>query len=116
MRPSYLDKPVELLTWEDLPQSRHERGSALVTLALREMPYSEYLRTNHWKKVRWEALCRCGFKCICGKRATEVHHLSYENRGCEEAGDTVGLCGECHDRWHKTWQHRSRAALEMEAI
>lgn len=37
----------------------------------------------------------------CGERATQLHHLSYENLGEEELYiDVVPLCKDCHDDMH----------------
>lgn len=86
-------------------------GRLLVTMALREMPYEEYLRTAHWRRVRKEALARCGWTCVCGQRAWRGHHLSYDRRGDEQPGDVIGLCDGCHDKFHETWIHKSHAEL-----
>ena len=34
--------------------------------------------------------------CVCGKEATEVHHLTYDNFGQEKMDDLVSLCHKCH--------------------
>lgn len=102
------------LAWGDLPELRRDRSIALIVLGLREMEYADYLQTHHWKVVRQEALDRARGLCICGEPAFDVHHMHYRTRGFEGPGDVVALCRDCHESWHLTWIHKSRAALESE--
>ncbi len=92
-----------------------DNGRPLVAWALRDMPYSEYLLTNHWQQVREMVLRAARWKCrLCEGRAWEAHHLSYKRRGEEEPGDVVALCGPCHRIWHETWTMRVRAEGEQQ--
>jgi hypothetical protein len=84
-------------------------------MVLRSMPYDEYLRTVHWGLVREEVMREARWVCICGERARDAHHVSYERIGYEQPGDVIALCRSCHERWHRTWIHRSRAAFAQEA-
>ena len=72
---------------------------------LRSMPYSEYLKTKHWKSFRLKALKHHGKVCMmCGIKEVpyfHVHHLTYERLGCEEFKDVVVLCEECHNEVHR---------------
>lgn len=65
--------------------------------------YEEYLKSSKWKNKRRLVLERCRFTCEgCGKaRATQVHHLSYNNIGNEFLFELVGLCKHCHEALHK---------------
>lgn len=73
---------------------------------LRSLPYSQYLKTRHWKAFRLKALKHHGKVCMmCGIKEVpyfHVHHLTYERLGCEEFKDVVVLCEECHNQVHKT--------------
>lgn len=90
-------------------------GKELITRALKEMPYCEYLRTKHWLDVRYACMKAAKWLCrLCGKRATDAHHLTYERRGEELPEDTVALCRPCHDLWHETWVLRCRAEGEQQ--
>lgn len=100
---SWLNKPLEELTWDDLPD---DRNRAIGILALRSMPYNEYLQTNHWRDVRKIAFKKYIGQCLCGQNARDVHHISYERKGFEGPEDVVALCRECHERWHATWKIR----------
>lgn len=62
------------------------------------MPYSRYLTTPHWRRVRDAALRRAGFRCskCSSKRDLQVHHLTYERRGAELDDDLEVLCRGCH--------------------
>lgn len=68
----------------------------------REMPYDEYLRTDHWRKTRNAALSRAGWACMrCpAQRTLEVHHKTYERLGEELSGDLEVLCATCHQGHH----------------
>lgn len=74
----------------------------LTAAELRTMPYADYLKTDHWQRMRQEALARCGHKCmVCGARAgLEVHHNTYERRGHELPQDLIVLCRTCHQTFH----------------
>lgn len=87
----------------DLKLPSEDGGKSVVNQVLREMPYSEYLRTEHWRRVRERVLERCRWKCQCGERAWHAHHLTYENRGHEQPGDVIGLCAACHEKFHQNW-------------
>lgn len=69
---------------------------------LRTMPYTQYLQTEHWQKVRKSALGRARYKCQLCKMGGElnVHHNTYENRGQEENSDVIVLCRNCHAHFH----------------
>ena len=73
---------------------------------LKTMPYAEYLKTDHWKQKRGEALAHAGWCCqVCNINDEDVtlhvHHKTYERRGQEELFDLTVLCAECHSMFHK---------------
>lgn len=71
---------------------------------LLDMPYAEYLQTEHWQRVRRMKLNRADHRCEkC--RATKylhVHHKTYEHRGMEDyhLNDLMVLCDICHRLEH----------------
>jgi hypothetical protein len=70
---------------------------------LRSLPYSEYLKSEHWQEVRKSALKRARYRCqVCNKADSilNVHHRTYEHRGEEYAADVVVLCEDCHTVFH----------------
>lgn len=70
---------------------------------LRTMPYTEYLKTEHWQVTRNRALKRANFKCqVCNtnQRQLHVHHRTYVNRGDEQNADLIVLCADCHQTFH----------------
>jgi len=69
---------------------------------LKDMPYKEYLRTNHWLDVRRRALNRANNKCqLCyNENKLQVHHKTYERRGHEHNSDVIVLCEKCHKKFH----------------
>jgi 5-methylcytosine-specific restriction endonuclease McrA len=72
--------------------------------ALKAMPYSEYLKTEHWQETRRAALKRAKYRCqVCNTndRSLHVHHRTYERRGEEIASDLIVLCESCHGTFHE---------------
>lgn len=84
---------------------------------LRAMPYEEYLKTEHWQQFRKKALKHYHYQCqkcdATGVRL-DVHHLTYERRGCELLEDVITLCKECHEKEHDRYEckHRTRFIAE----
>jgi 5-methylcytosine-specific restriction endonuclease McrA len=62
------------------------------------MNYKIYLNSPAWRSLRLKILARDRYICqLCGKRkATEVHHLTYERIGRELENDLISLCSICH--------------------
>jgi hypothetical protein len=87
---------------KDLMEKEREEQAKKVA-ELRAMSYQDYLMTDHWKTVRELRLTIDGRRCrLC--RSTErlqVHHSTYERRGCEEMDDLITLCGDCHQMFHE---------------
>ena len=71
-------------------------------MQLRDMPYKDYLKSEHWKITRSKAVKKANFKCeVCNsKMELNVHHKTYENRGCEPPEDLIVLCHHCHAKFH----------------
>jgi 5-methylcytosine-specific restriction endonuclease McrA len=67
------------------------------------MPYDKYLLTIHWISFKTSAILFARKECqLCGNNKEElnVHHKTYENRGCETFLDVVVLCKNCHAIFH----------------
>ena len=63
--------------------------------------YLEYLKSEEWREKRKEILEDRNNECEeCGEKATQVHHLNYDNIGEEEDDDVLVLCNECHKEIH----------------
>lgn len=63
------------------------------------MDYEKYIRSSQWRKKADERMALDGGKCcVCGKAATEVHHLTYVRLGNENMEDLVSLCHRCHEK------------------
>lgn len=83
------------------PKRKRKRKGKESVKALRSMPYVDYLRTQHWKRLRKLVLGRwLGYCEWCGGAATQVHHLTYIRRGHEQMQDLVPLCLSCHAGAH----------------
>jgi hypothetical protein len=70
--------------------------------SLREMPYKQYLETEHWLCLRDKKLRNSKFRCqLCNASGElNVHHRTYENRGNEPLHDLIVLCRNCHEHFH----------------
>jgi 5-methylcytosine-specific restriction endonuclease McrA len=69
---------------------------------IRAESYSDYLRSNRWRRVRMVVLKRDGFKCAKCSTAKNlhVHHITYKRLGDEDLDDLISLCGRCHRAAH----------------
>lgn len=68
------------------------------------LPYSDYLESTHWQRVRLDALKRAGYECLeCEIDGVElhVHHLNYKRLGRERQSDLRVLCEKCHREVHR---------------
>ncbi len=69
----------------------------------RQLAYREYLKSEHWRKLRSGALKRDGFKCTrcpCIYNL-QVHHLLYREKFTQTVlADLVTLCEPCHTQTH----------------
>jgi hypothetical protein len=83
-------------------------------LALRRLPYAEYLKTAHWQRVRELALEAAARQCeLCSMtEALEAHHPTYERLGFERPGDVIALCHDCHRDHHRALVLRAIRASE----
>ena len=62
----------------------------------------KYLNSQAWAETRERFFAEFGRLCICGDRATEVHHKTYDNIGKEDIRiDLAGLCDRCHRSVHQ---------------
>lgn len=69
---------------------------------LRSLSYTDYLRTDHWVKVRESAIRRAKWRCqACySSRDIQVHHRTYDRLGEESPSDLMVLCDPCHSVFH----------------
>jgi hypothetical protein len=80
---------------------------------------SVYLTSHYWRWFRRQYLEGLGHRCEianCTRRATEVHHLSYDYLFCEKREFVIALCQDCHAWMHK-WPANDNAeqfALALE--
>jgi len=69
---------------------------------MHKIEYIEYLKSDEWKERRKYIMELIGWVCSkCGEKATQLHHLNYDNIGNEELDvDVIALCKDCHDEIH----------------
>lgn len=108
--PRYIPQQREIsLALDELWFSAYVHKSEDVAQALRKMPYGDYLKTYHWRVVRFGKILLGGAECSgyrCRERSREpmwdelhnlhIHHKTYENRGSEKPCDLISLCADCH--------------------
>jgi hypothetical protein len=65
--------------------------------------YNKYLLTDKWKEIRLKVLERDKYICqgCLVNKATQVHHLTYENVTDELLFQLVSICKPCHEKAHK---------------
>ena len=63
--------------------------------------YDDYLRSPHWRRKRREAGDAAKWRCLCGRRATQIHHRSYDHLGDEPLKDLCAVCEHCHKAIHR---------------
>ncbi len=75
--------------------------------------YTAYYQSEPWKARRDLVLKRCGCVCEgCGTApAVDIHHMSYDNFKNEFLFELVGLCKNCHDRWHEAKERRRQRLI-----
>ena len=63
--------------------------------------YAEYLAHPTFRAIRREVMEAARWRCRCGARATEVHHLRYPPWGTfDEPDNLIAVCHPCHCRIH----------------
>lgn len=72
-------------------------------IRLKEMPYDEYLRSDHWKYLAEDRKAAFSYSCALDSKhpADDAHHRTYVRRGREYDTDVIPLCRECHTLHHK---------------
>lgn len=88
-------------------KTRKKRGGfsyqkqGYVFLKRKKMKYSEYLNTDHWKKLSLKYKRKFPRCETCMKNKSEhVHHKNYYNLGKEKYWDLISICSQCHKKKH----------------
>ena len=67
----------------------------------REYYRNEYLKSEHWKNLKYEKLNKICYCEKCGnKNNIDVHHLNYKNLYDVKLEDLQVLCRKCHSNEH----------------
>lgn len=84
------------------------------------MKYAQYLKTEHWQRLRAAVFLRDRRRCVLCKspRRLNAHHWRYRRTWREtEVGDLVTLCEHCHAEVHRLGVHQvPRAELRQAVI
>ncbi len=80
--------------------------------------YREYLKSEHWQRVRDSALERALRLCqVCnGPDGLEVHHRTYERIGNERSEDVTVLCDACHTLFHERMRPELKTVTIQDAL
>jgi len=64
--------------------------------------YIDYLKSEDWRERRKELMEEANWECAkCGAKATQLHHLNYNNLQCEVLfEDVIAVCTYCHKDLH----------------
>lgn len=64
--------------------------------------YKEYLKSNHWKKLRRRYVKKTSICEMCNKNKSnlQLHHKTYVNLGNEDREDLMIPCPKCHAEVH----------------
>jgi hypothetical protein len=68
------------------------------------LQYRHYIASHEWRSnparltelTAADGHCRLCFTCTSAGARLEVHHATYVRLGCEDHGDLIALCSECH--------------------
>lgn len=101
-RDKWYSRLIEVLKWPSLV--------SLVSFAIKQMKYQDFLRTPYWKVVSQQVREDAGNKCqICndGSKTLHVHHRNYSIHGMEHDNlkDLICLCEDCHAKFHNKEVH-----------
>lgn len=74
---------------------------------IKQLSYSDFLKTPYWKAIADETKRMAGYKCkLCGKSENlSTHHRTYDIHGKEHIynvmkNDLIVLCDNCHKKFH----------------
>lgn len=61
----------------------------------------EYLKSDHWNKLRALMIEKYPNCAVCGQTASDVHHVKYRNLYDVEESDLRTVCRVCHTKIHR---------------
>ena len=62
--------------------------------------YERFLRSPEWFAARAVVLKRDGYRCYCGRIATQVHHTAYIRGQWTNPAFLRSICRPCHEAIH----------------
>lgn len=74
--------------------------------------YQEYMASELWRTIRERIMERDRWTCqACGRKATVVHHKSYDREVLDgnRDSDLIAICNHCHQQIEFTFNDGSRA-------
>lgn len=82
---------------------------------INDLPYREYLKTEHWNHFRKKCLEQFQECQLCNqKEDLKVHHKTYENKGRETFRDIIVLCSYCHEKTHCIFKKEDNKTIDIQ--
>ena len=99
---SEIEDTLTLIKSTVIKQCKPKKKHNTKTVVRRNLPYSEYLLTDHWKETRLRSLSFAKHRCqLCrSNKQLNVHHNNYNRMWNEMISDLVVLCSLCHSKFH----------------
>jgi hypothetical protein len=106
-------RPIKIHVFDELWFNSVIDNPSDIQRQLRNLPYEEYLATEHWRRVRAALLLICNARCqestchglgetwLGEEDGLHVHHVTYKNRGNERYQDLRLLCHVHHKQLHE---------------
>lgn len=74
---------------------------------MKSLEYIAYINSEDWERKKRERMELDDYRCVCCGRhiahckTMQVHHISYQRLGHEDARtDLCTVCGSCHKKLH----------------
>lgn len=98
-----------ILSFKSVPLWDHDLASRS-----RREAHEEYLQSERWESKRRRVLERAGHVCqaCLTRKATQVHHLTYDHWTNEPLYDLVAVCDPCHRAIHPDKPHSHTQAAQ----
>jgi 5-methylcytosine-specific restriction endonuclease McrA len=98
-------KPISNSQYKKLKQNKFKKErKPIECIDTKEIvtSYTQYLRTEHWRKARLQKLLLNPLCEKCDSCADlTIHHKTYKHLGQESLTELLTLCVDCHSKLHK---------------
>ncbi len=101
------------LSKDPLCRRKHPKRNKRKAKKKKRIPYSDYLHSKRWLRLRKTMKAKY-FHCLaCGKKyGLHLHHVTYKRYGQEIPDDLIWLCQVCHQAVHDLQKNDKLSLLE----